>query len=117
MTEDKGLVSAATFKGATISDDPSGVLDIQVLDHSAAPGNGSTRTCRPMTRSMKALEQEKPTTSDLGVGEAAHNGDWENDPERSSRVWSATHDDIVPRRWWDVEGYGVPDAGRVGGSV
>ncbi len=63
---------------------------------------------------MKAREQEQPTTTDSGVGEGAHNGDGDDDPERSSRVGSATLDDIVPRLWGDVEGYGVTDAGRGG---
>ena len=65
---------------------------------------------------MKAREQKKPTTSDLGVGEAAHNGDGDDDSDQSSRVGSATHDDTVPRRWGDVEGYWVTDAGSRGGS-
>ena len=64
--------------------------------------------------SMHARGQEQPTTSDSGVGEAARNGNREDDTERRSRVGSATPDDIVPRRWWDVEGYGVIDAGRGG---
>ncbi len=39
-----------------------------------------------------------------------HNRDGDDDPERSSRVESATFDDIMPRRWGDVEGYGMTDA-------
>ena len=40
LTEDKGLVSAATFEGATLSEDLSGALDTQVLDNTAAQGRG-----------------------------------------------------------------------------
>ncbi len=86
LTEDNGLVSAATFEGATISDDLSVAFDTQVLDHTAAQGMGSPQTCIPMTRSISARLQAKNRTSDLGIELAAHKGDGDGDPDQSSRI-------------------------------